>query len=73
MPTDSVQQFLEEVQRSGLLPADALARATQDLQPFAPALAREAADRLVRDQLLTRYQADELLAGRGEECVIAGR
>src|SRR5262249_26533684 len=73
MPTAAVRKFLAQGQGSGLFsPAEAeevLARTTAD-----PSLTSEdVAARLIDKKVLTPYQAEELLYGRGEECLIAGR
>src|SRR5262249_11096802 len=46
---------------------------TPDLAAAGPTTNEDVAARFVEMRLLTRYQADELLAGRGEGCVVAGR
>ena len=73
MPNDSLRQFLDEGQRSGLFSeahADAvLAQATVD-QSLTPQIA---AARLVENKALTAFQAARLLAGCGDECTVAGR
>ena len=73
MPSQAIEQLLERGQRSGLFsPAtakDLMAQLTAD----SPLTADEAAARLIEKKVLTLYQAEQLLAGRGDECVIAGR
>jgi serine/threonine-protein kinase len=73
MPTEPVQQLLEQGQRSGLFSAagtrDLIAQFTADRQLTAD----QAAALLVEKKVLTAYQAEQLLAGHAEECVVAGR
>jgi serine/threonine protein kinase len=76
MASQAVDQLLGQAQRAGLFSADA----SRDLiAQMAIATETEAlttdqvAERLIERKLLTRYQADQLLAGRGDECTVAGR
>jgi serine/threonine protein kinase len=73
MPSNAVQQLLEQGQRSGLFSAaaarDLIAQAAADSAQTAD----EAAAQMVEKKLLTPYQAEQLLAGRGDECMVAGR
>src|SRR5262245_48962947 len=73
MPSKAVQQLLEQGQRSGLFSAagsqDLLVQLTADRELTAD----EAAARMVEKKVLTSYQAEQLLAGHAEECVVAGR
>jgi hypothetical protein len=73
MPDDPVQQFLDDLCRSGLVDAAELPRTADELRAGPPAPPEQAAVRLVRKKILTPYQAGELLAGRAEACVLAGR
>ncbi len=73
MPSKAVQQLLEQGQRSGLFsraaPQDLIAHMTADELVTTDELAA----RLIEKKLLTPYQAEQLLAGRADECKIAGR
>jgi len=73
MPSEAVQQLLEQAQRSGLLAAaeaqDLVAQLTLDRELTAD----EAAALLVEKKVLTSYQAELLLAGQAEGCLVAGR
>ena len=73
MPSNAVQQLLEQGQSSGLLsPAvaqDLIARMRAD----EALTADEVAAQMIEQKALTRFQAERLLAGHGEECLIAGR
>src|SRR5437879_97889 len=73
MPSNAVQQLLELGQRSGLFST----AAAQDLIAHLTAneflTANEVAAQMVEKKVLTSYQAEQLLAGHGEECLIAGR
>src|SRR5689334_12020591 len=68
------QTFLANIRQSGLLDADQLAVAAEILPP--DARARSLARALVRQGLLTRFQAERLLAGRntgfvlGQYCIL---
>jgi hypothetical protein len=73
MPDDPVQQFLDELRHSGILTAEELPRAADELRSGPPPPFEQAAVRLVHKKILTPYQAGELLAGRAEACVLAGR
>src|SRR5262245_980790 len=73
MSDDPVQQFLDELRRSGILTAEELPRAADEFRSGPPPPFEQAAVRLVRKQILTPYQAGELLAGRAEACVLADR
>ena len=73
MPSNVVQQLLEQGQRSGLFPAAAAQELIAQLAADeAPTRAKVAAQ-LIAKQVLTPYQAEQLLAGRAEECKVAGR
>jgi hypothetical protein len=73
MSSETAQELLERGQRAGLIsPAtaqDLMAQLTAD----GPLSADEAAARMMEKKVLTPYQAEQLLAGRAEECVISGR
>jgi len=73
MPSNAVQQLLEQGQSSGLLsPAvaqDLIARMKAD----EALTADEVAAKMIEQKALTRFQAERLLAGHGDECTIAGR
>jgi|GEM_PF-2261812 len=73
MASKAVEQLLEEGQRSGLFSAaeaqDVLAHLTAEEAKTAD----ELATKLMERNLLTAYQAEQLLSGRGDECLIAGR
>lgn len=59
-----IDDFLENLDRSGLLSADQTAAAIDRLKLRAQATARDTARLLVREGLLTRFQAERLLEGR---------
>lgn len=56
--------FLELLERSGLLPAEKISAATDRLKLREQTEPREVARLLVRDALITRFQAERLLEGR---------
>ena len=72
-PGDPASQFLESAQRIGLLDAEQVLTISRETFASGNSTAPVVAAKLVEKQLLTPYQAEELLAGRGEECVLAGR
>jgi serine/threonine protein kinase len=73
MSSEAVQQLLERGQRTGLFSAataqDLIAQLTADRALTAD----EAAAHMIEKKVLTPYQAEQLLAGRTDECVVAGR
>ncbi len=73
MPNEEVQQLLEQGQRSGLFSAttslDLIARWAPERELSTEAVAAQ----LVEQKVLTTYQAEQLLAGRAEDCVVGGR
>src|SRR5262245_66620635 len=73
MSSNVVHGFLSDLHQSGILDAKSLERATEDLSRPPPPTRDEAAAQLVEKRLLTAHQADEVLAGRGSGCVVAGR
>ena len=73
MPGQTVQEFLDEGKRCGLFVEAAtreLFSSSDDKTPFSAA---QAAAQLVEKRILTPFQAEQLLTGHGEECVIVGR
>jgi serine/threonine protein kinase len=70
----NIEAFLEMGVRSGLLAQAAVEdyqrRVAQDANPQTP---RELADAMVRDGLLTQFQADTLMAGRWRGFLINGK
>ena len=72
MPDEAAQQFLAQAQTADLLSAEAVERVGSALLGQA-VTADEVAAHLVRDRVLTSFQAEQLLAGRAEDCVLAGR
>ncbi len=73
MSRQAMQQLLEEGVRSGLLPAAAAQEALAPSTAQPPLTSTDLAERLVKQQVLTAYQARALLDGRGADCRIAGR
>src|SRR6516164_1904335 len=73
MTSKAAQQLLEQGQRSGLFSA----AEAQDVLPHLTAeeavTADELATKLMERNLLTAYQAELLLSGHGDECLVAGR
>ncbi|MBI2807245.1 MAG: serine/threonine protein kinase [Planctomycetes bacterium] len=73
MPSNAAQEFLELAERSGLV-APATARETlAQLTLDGAATTDKVAEHLVEKKVLTIYQVEQLIAGKGEDCVIAGR
>jgi WD40 repeat protein/tRNA A-37 threonylcarbamoyl transferase component Bud32 len=70
----SADRFLDALRQSGLLAAEQLdAQVRRSAAEGPPEDARELAARFVRDGLLTPYQADQLLLGRWQSLLIAGK
>jgi hypothetical protein len=73
MPSEAVQQLLERGQRSGLFSTAAAQELISQLTADEALTADEVAARMIAKKVLTPYQAEQLLAGRGDECLVAGR
>jgi hypothetical protein len=74
MPAVSADRFLDALRLSGLLAAQHLdAQVRRSAAEGPPEDARELAARFVRDGLLTPYQVDELIHGRWQSLLIAGK
>src|SRR5262245_2917518 len=73
MPSDVVQQLLELGQRSGQISPAAAEELAAQLATKPPLTTDEVAAQIIEKKVLTRYQAELLLAGQGDACVIAGR
>src|SRR6516225_10039406 len=73
MTSKAAQQLLDQGQRSGLFSAAAAEDLLAHLTPKDALTADELATKLMERNLVTAYQAEQLLAGRGEECLIAAR
>jgi hypothetical protein len=71
MPPDLIQELLDSARHSGLLSAEQAA--TWHGKLAGAGTMREVATRLVEHDVLTEFQVEQLLAGRGRECVLAGR
>src|SRR6516165_2111210 len=73
MPSETVQQLLERGERSGLFSTAAAQELISQMTAGEAVTADEVAAQMVEKKVLTRYQAEQLLAGHGEECLVAGR
>jgi serine/threonine protein kinase len=73
MPSEAVQQLLERGERSGLISTAAAQELISQVTASEAITADEVAAQMIEKKVLTRYQADQLLAGHGEECLVAGR
>src|SRR5437879_2236856 len=73
-PTTS-GEFLELIRKSGVLEPQRLDAYLQPLQAAGtvPETPRALAEALIRDGLLTRFQADQLLAGKWRNFLISGK
>ena len=67
------EQILESVRQSGLVSEAELASASLSIQQDTTRSSRELLAGLVERRALTEFQAEQILAGRGDECVLAGR
>jgi len=73
MPSKAVQQLLEEGQRSGLFSTAAAQELIAQLTTDDTLTADELIERMIGKKVLTAYQAEQLRAGHGAECLVAGR
>jgi serine/threonine protein kinase len=73
MPSEAVQQFLEQGQRSGLLSTAVAQGLIAQIEAAEQLTADQVAAQMIENKVLTPYQAEQLLAGHGDECLIAGR
>jgi serine/threonine protein kinase len=73
MPSEAVQQLLERGERSGLISNSVAQELISQLTASEAITVDEVAAQMIEKKVLTRYQADQLLAGHGEECLVAGR
>lgn len=73
MPSKAVQQLLEEGQRSGLFSTAAAQELIAQLTTDDTLTADELIERMIGKKVLTAYQAEQLRAGHGAECLAAGR
>jgi len=73
MTSKAAQQLLEEGQRSGLFSAAEAQDVLAHLTAEEALTADELATKLMERNLLTAYQAEQLLSGHGDECLVAGR
>ena len=73
MSINSARDLLQAAQKSGLLTVAEIDRVGEEFDTQRVSTAPEAAARLVQSETLTLFQIERLLAGRGEECVIAQR
>src|SRR4051812_8211478 len=72
----TAEQFLELVKISNVVNAEDLgefARRWRAAAPTGPAAAGVVADAMVRDGLLTRFQAEQLLHGRHRGFILRGK
>jgi hypothetical protein len=70
---DRVNEFLNSAQQSGLLSAEEAATLSREMRDSGAATKQDVAAKLVEKDVLTAYQAEQLLAGHGAECVLVGR
>jgi serine/threonine protein kinase len=70
---DPANEFLDSARQSGLLSTDEAATLSRDMRDGGAATSQDVAAKLVKMDVLTAFQAEQLLAGRGAECVLAGR
>jgi hypothetical protein len=73
MPSEAVQQLLERGQRSGLFSTAAAQELISQMTADEALTADEVTAQMIEKKVLTPYQAEQLLAGRGDECLVAGR
>jgi hypothetical protein len=73
MPSKEIRQLLEQGQRSGLFSSAESQNLIAQMTADDVLTAAEIAAQLIEKKVLTRYQAEQLLAGRADECMLAGR
>lgn len=73
MSRGSVGQFLTAAQESGLFSGEQSQEITSLCAGDSALTVEQVASRMVEKNILTVFQAEQLLAGRGKECLIAGR
>lgn len=69
----NASQFLDSLKKSGLVSLEVLDDASRKVIHDPTATSDQIAAELVESKVLTPFQAEQLLAGRGEECMLAGR
>jgi serine/threonine protein kinase len=74
-PPTTAEQLLEQVSKSGLLDPPRLEEYAREQRAAGvlPPTPQGLADALVRDGLLTRFQAEQLLAGRSRNFILSGK
>ncbi len=73
MTHDPITLFFDAVARTGLLEEPTLSTLAQEIRAEGAASQEEVAAKLVERQVLTPYQAERLLVGEGQDCILAGR
>ncbi|MGI8979411.1 MAG: protein kinase domain-containing protein [Pirellulaceae bacterium] len=73
MSRGSVTQFLTEAERSGVFAPERSQEVTALAAGDSSLSVEQVASQMVERNILTVFQAEQLLAGRGSECLIAGR
>lgn len=73
MSRKSVTQFLTEAERSGVFAPERSQEVTALVAGDSSLSVEQVASQMVERNILTVFQAEQLLAGRGNECLIAGR
>jgi serine/threonine protein kinase len=73
MPSQAVEQLLEQGQRSGLFSSAEAQDLIAQMSADKALTCAECAAQMIAKKVLTPYQAEQLLAGRLDECLIAGR
>ncbi|MBC7855884.1 MAG: protein kinase [Pirellulaceae bacterium] len=73
MSRGSITQFLSEAERSGVFAPGRSQEVTALVSGDSSLSVEQVASQMVERNILTVFQAEQLLAGRGSECLIAGR
>lgn len=73
MVPDPVEQFIESLKRSGLVPEEELLSYSEEFKSSGIDSQEEIAAKLVEKNVLTPYQAERILQGQAEDCVLAER
>src|SRR5688572_29106996 len=71
--SEDAGQLLESVRLSGLVSEADLAGASRQIQQDSTLSSREVMAGLLERRALTEFQAEQILTGHGDECILAGR
>lgn len=73
MSVDDARHFVEALRNSGLLSGAELATISEQFRLDGTAPPQDLAARLVAQRTLSPFQAEQILSGKGDQCVLAAR